>query len=265
MKTNHFKTIWISDIHLGTPGCRAEELSKFLQQYTSDKLYLVGDVVDGWALEKRWFWPKEHTQVVQQVLKRAETSEVIYIAGNHDEFLRDLLEEQEQIKFGNIKIINELIHKTVDGKNLWVVHGDVYDIVLKHYKTIEVFGDVIYDLLLWVNGYYDKLRRKFKWRPFSLINYLKRKVRMVERFVRNFEEAVSKEAKIRQADGVVSGHIHRATTKDVDGVQYWNCGDWVESCTAVVENEDGSMVVMEWVDTWTTEGKRSFVLRELET
>lgn len=262
MEQRHFRTIWVSDVHLGTPGCRAEELRSFLKACTCDKLFLVGDIIDGWALEKRWFWPGEHTQVIRQIMRKAEkeNTKVIYVAGNHDEFLRDLLEEHT-LAFGNIKVVNDYEHVTAKGKTLWVVHGDHYDVVLKHYKTIELFGDFIYEILLWLNNRYDSLRRKYSWRRFSLINYLKKKVRMVEKFTRNFEEAVSRETSIRGKDGVISGHIHRAATKTINNIEYWNCGDWVESCTAIVEDENGNMSLVEWVEEHDKKGKSYFVLK----
>lgn len=262
MKQKHFRTIWVSDVHLGTSGCRAEELRAFLKAYTCDRLYLVGDIIDGWALEKRWFWPGTHTQVVRQIMRKAEkeNTEVIYVAGNHDEFLRDLLEEH-RLDFGNIKIVNDHIHTCANNKSLWVVHGDHYDIVLKHYKTIERLGDFVYEILLLVSNYYDSLRRKYSLRRFFLINYLKKKVRMVEKFTRNFEEAISKETNIRGLEGVISGHIHRAASKTINGVEYWNCGDWVESCTAIVEDENGNMSVVEWAEEYDKKGNAGFVLR----
>jgi len=244
----HYKTIWISDIHLGTPGCRAEELKNFLSTLTCDKLIICGDFIDAWALEKRWFWPTEHTDVIHTLIHKAESEkcEVVYVSGNHDEFLRDLLPNQQMI-LGNVRIVNELEYLTIKGKRLWVVHGDQYDILMKHYRAVEFFGDFVYETLLWINQKYDQVRRKYNLRRFSLITFLKKRIRLVKKYMKIFEETLTKEASVRGMDGVICGHIHKATSKKVNNIDFWNCGDWVDSCTAIVETHNGEMCIVHWV------------------
>lgn len=265
MKQGHVRTIWISDIHLGTPACKAEALRSFLKSYTCDKLYLVGDVIDGWALKNRWYWPVTHNQVLRTVLGKAEkeNTEVVYITGNHDEFLRDYTDDND-LSFGSIRITDEDTHKTVDGRNLWIVHGDRYDAVLKHYKTVEKLGDIGYGIIMWLNRRYDVFRRKNGFPKFSLIQYMKSKIKIVSEFTEKFERAVSHETKKRKFDGVVCGHIHCKQHHKKYGVEYWNDGDWVENCTAVIEHIDGKMEVVEWVEDYLDDkGKPVFILKSL--
>lgn len=256
MEKRKYNTVWISDVHLGTHGCRAEELRAFLKSFECKKLYLVGDIIDGWVMSRKWFWPSSHTNVVRQVLGKAEKAdtEVVYISGNHDEFLRDLV-KGKNFTVGNVKIVHEDIHVTANGEKLWVVHGDNYDILLKSYHAIGIVGDVAYEGLLWINKYYDIVRRRYGWRRFSAVNFFKKRFRMIEKFITMFEEAVAKEAVKRNFDGVITGHIHRVNKKEIEGVTYWNCGDWVESCTALVENEDGTIEAVEWVEDFDKNGE----------
>lgn len=250
MAKRRFRTVWISDVHLGTLQCKAEALDSFLKSFKCEVLYLVGDIIDGWYIKANgWYWPSSHNNVVRQFLKKAEkqNTRVWYITGNHDEFLRDFVGEHT-LTLGNIEIVNDRIHFSLEGKKLWVVHGDHYDVVLKHYRTIEVVGDFIYKVITWIDRKYDILRRKFKLPKASLVRFLKENIHLMNKFTKRFEEAVAYEAQKRGFDGVVCGHIHRATSKFIEGTEYWNCGDWVDSCTAVVEDFDGKLSVVEWVE-----------------
>lgn len=257
MAERHFRAVWVSDVHLGTPQCKAEELNAFLKSLKCDTLYLVGDIIDGWYIRANgWYWPSTHNNVIRRVLRKAEkeNTKVWYVSGNHDEFLREFLEEHV-LSLGNVDIVNDVIHTTADDKKLWVVHGDHYDVVLKHYKTIEVFGDLAYILITWADRKYDALRRKFGWPKASLVNYVKKNIRMVEEFTTKFMKTITGEARRRGHDGVVCGHIHRAVHLQIDGTHYWNCGDWVDSCTAIVEDFDGQMSVVEWHESGNGEYK----------
>lgn len=263
MTQPHFRTIWISDIHLGTPACKADALCAFLKSHTCDKLYLVGDVIDGWALKNRWYWPSTHSQVVRQILKKAEKqgTEVIYITGNHDDFLREHTKDNN-ISFGSIKVINEDVHNALSGKKYWVIHGDHYDAVLKHYKVIEKLGDFGYALIMWINQQYDIIRRKNNLPKFSFIRFMKNKIHLIGEFAEKFERAISQATSQRGYDGVICGHIHRAGHHNKYNVDFWNDGDWVENCSTVVEHLDGRMEVMEWIEDYLDDNKQAvFVLK----
>lgn len=251
MAEKHYRAVWVSDVHLGTLQCKAGALNAFLKSFKCDNLYLVGDIIDGWYIRANgWYWPGSHNNVVRRILKKAEKEDtkVWYVSGNHDEFLRDFLEEHV-LALGNIEIVNEHVHTTADGKQLWVVHGDHYDVILKHYKAIEMFGDVSYALITWADRKYDFVRRKLDLPRASLVNFVKKNVRLIEEFTDKFERAVTAEADKRGYDGVICGHIHRAMNRRIEGMEYWNCGDWVDSCTAVVEDLDGKMSIVEWQET----------------
>lgn len=248
MVEHQFRTVWVSDVHLGTLQCRAGALDAFLKSFKSDTLFLVGDIIDGWYIKANgWYWPSTHNSVVRRILKKTEkqNTRVWYVTGNHDEFLREYVDEHI-LALGNIEIVNERVHHTVDGRRLWIVHGDHYDVVLKHYKVIELFGDIAYAAITWSDRQYDFFRRKLGWPRASLVKFVKKNIRLVDEFTDKFEKAVSDEAHKRGFDGVVCGHIHRAMKRQIGEVEYWNCGDWVDSCTAVVEDYNGKLSVVEW-------------------
>ena len=239
----HHRTIWISDIHLGTAGCKAEYLLDFLKHNEADTLYLVGDIIDAWQLRRGWYWRQAHNDVVQKLLRKARKgARVIYIPGNHDEPLRDFLE----LNFGGIEITGEAVHITADGRRLLVIHGDLFDGVIQHAKWLAYLGDSLYDLILKINHWFNHVRVRMGFPYWSLSQYLKHKAKKAVSFICDFEEALANEARRRGLDGVVCGHIHKAEIRDIGGILYCNDGDWVESLTALVENHQGVLSIIEW-------------------
>lgn len=240
------RSIFLSDIHLGTRGCQADRLLNFLRAYESDHLFLIGDIIDFWAMGRSIHWTPLQNTVVQKILRRARHGEkVVFIPGNHDESLR----EYDGTKFGDILIANEWEHITADGKQLLLIHGDQFDQVIRHHRWVAVLGDIAYDILVRINVWVSWIRRTFHISGYwSLAGYAKRKVKSAVTFIFDFEESVIHAVKNRGLDGVVCGHIHSASIKDVDGLLYINCGDWVDSCTAIIEHNDGRLELIEWVD-----------------
>ena len=237
------RTVFISDIHLGTPGCQAQALLEFLRTYTSEQLYLVGDIIDGWQLRRRWHWPQAHNDIIQKLLRRVRKGcKVVYIPGNHDEFAREFLGHS----FGGIEVVEEVIYETIDGRKFWVVHGDYFDGVIQCAKWLAYLGDNLYEFTLKLNRYFNSLRARMGLPYWSLSRYLKHKVKTAVSYVTSFEEAVALEARRRGLHGVICGHIHHAEMRDIDGILYCNDGDWVESLTALVEHLDGRMEVIHW-------------------
>jgi UDP-2,3-diacylglucosamine pyrophosphatase LpxH len=246
-----YRTVFISDIHLGTSGCQAELLLDFIKSIECEQLYLVGDIIDGWKLKGGWFWPQAHNDVVQKVLRLARKgTKVVYVPGNHDEFGRDFA----GMKFGGVSVVRDAIHKTADGKRYLVTHGDEFDGVVMHARWLAFVGDWAYRTLLMLNTLLNRLRRRMGLGYWSLSAYLKVKVKNALQFIENYEEAIAEEARRRRVDGVVCGHIHKAEMRDIGGVLYMNDGDWVESCTALVEHADGRMEILEWAKerSWST-------------
>ncbi|AUN31568.1 UDP-2,3-diacylglucosamine hydrolase [Niveispirillum cyanobacteriorum] len=240
-----YRAIWLSDIHLGTRGCQADMLLDFLKHTESDVLYLVGDIVDGWRLKKSWYWPQAHNDVVQKILRRARKgAQVFMIPGNHDEAFRDYI----GLQFGGVTILEDTIHTAADGKRYLVIHGDQFDAVVRYAKWLAFVGDTAYTFLLWLNTLLNKARRKLGFPYWSLSAYLKHKTKKAVEFIGDYETALTDEARRRQVDGVICGHIHHAEMRDMDGVLYVNDGDWVESCTALVEHPDGRLEILRWAD-----------------
>ena len=241
----HYRAIFLSDIHLGTKGCKAEYLLDFLRFNEAETIYLVGDIVDGWRLKRSWYWPQAHNDVVQKLLRKARKgTEIVYVPGNHDEALRNYT----GIHFGGVVVANDTIHETADGKRLLVMHGDAFDGVVKYAKWLALLGDWAYNVMLQVNTWYNHARRVLGFGYWSLSAYLKNKVKNAVKFVDDFESAVAEEARRRKVDGVVCGHIHKAEMRDIDGILYINDGDWVESCTALVEHQDGRLEIIHWAE-----------------
>ena len=241
--TFDFRTVWISDIHLGTKDCKAKELLEFIKHCRAKKIYLVGDIIDGWALKKRWFWPQEHNDVIQKLLRQARKgTEVIFIPGNHDEFARQFC----GLNFGGIQVRHDDVHVTADGKKLWVTHGDLYDNIMQYARWLAFIGDRAYTFALWLNRVFNKIRIKLNYPYWSLSQYLKHKVKAAVSCITAFEDLLIREAKIKQCDGVVCGHIHKAELRIIDHITYANDGDWVESMTALIENHDGSLQIIDW-------------------
>lgn len=239
------RTVWISDIHLGTPGCQAEALLDFLRSVECDTLYLVGDIIDAWQLRRKWFWPQAHNDVIQKILRKARKgTRVIYIPGNHDEFARKYVSHL----FGGVEVVQEAIHVTAAGQRLWILHGDIFDGVIQCARWLAYLGDSAYEFLLRLNGRLNSWRARFGLPYWSLSRYLKLKVKRAVSFVGDFENAVVREARKRQVQGVVCGHIHHAEMRDIDGLLYCNDGDWVESLTALVEHADGRLEILDWAD-----------------
>lgn len=251
-----FRTVFISDTHLGTRGCNAEMLLDFLHSIECDTLYLVGDIVDGWRLKKGWYWPDAHSEVVRRILKMAHRgTRVILVAGNHDEMLRSYA----GMHFGGIEIAFEAIHVTADGRRLLVTHGDAFDSVVLYHRWLAFLGDQAYELLLRANIWFNKARKAFKLPYWSLSAYLKHRVKNVVQFVCDFEEAVAHAARDRGVEGVVCGHIHCAEIRRIGQIEYMNDGDWVESCTALTEDACGNFKILHWADEMRQrEGKDTF-------
>ena len=238
-----FRTLWISDLHLGTPGCQATALLDFLKRTECDTLFLVGDIIDGWQLRRQWYWPQAHNDVVQKLLRKARKgTRVIFIPGNHDEFARRYLNHN----FGGIDVADEWMHATADGRQLWVTHGDLFDGVIQCAKWLAHLGDSLYEFTLRLNRHLNSLRARMGLPYWSLSKYLKLKVKRAVSYVGDFEAALAKEARKRGAQGVVCGHIHHAELRDIDGILYANDGDWVESLTALAEHADGRLEIIHW-------------------
>jgi UDP-2,3-diacylglucosamine pyrophosphatase LpxH len=242
---SNYRSIFISDVHLGSKGAKAEFLSEFLKYNQCDKLYLVGDIIDGWRLKKRIFWPQEHTNVIRRILTKAKRgTEVVFVTGNHDDFLR----RYSGVDFGNIRLTDEAVHVTTSGEKLLVVHGDKYDSVIQTQKWLAVIGDWGYESLVVVNRYFNRIRHKFGMGYWSLSAFIKQKVKSAVSFISAYEEAVVDDCKKQGYKGVICGHIHHPEIREINGVEYLNCGDWVESCTAIVETRDGEMKLLQWVE-----------------
>ncbi len=241
--TAKYRSIWISDIHLGSKGCQAAKLLEFLKKNDSDYLYLAGDIIDGWRLQRNWFWPQEHNDVVQKILRKARKgTKVIFVPGNHDEFARDYVNHH----FGGVEVMDEAIHETADGKRLLVIHGDEFDVVVRYAKWLAFLGDGAYTALLVLNNWYNKIREAMGYPYWSLSAYLKLKVKNAVKYIGEYEAAIAKAAAGKGVDGVVCGHIHHAEMREINGVLYCNDGDWVESCSALVEHVDGRLELIDW-------------------
>ena len=237
------RTVWISDVHLGTPGCNAELLLDFLKSTECETLYLVGDIIDGWQLRKGWYWPTRHNDVVRCILKKAKHgTRVVYLPGNHDEALRDFT----GLNFGGVEVVDDIIHRTADGRDLLVIHGDQFDGVVLYARWLAFLGDHTYTLLLKLNRVVNAVRKRLGLPYWSLSSHLKKKVKNAVQYVCSFEAAVAHAASERGADGVVCGHIHTAEIRQIGDVTYYNDGDWVESCTALVEHFDGRIEILDW-------------------
>ena len=241
--THRYRTIWLSDIHLGSSGCQAPYLLDFLRHNDSEYLYLVGDIIDGWQLKKGWYWPQAHNDVVQKILRKARKgTQVVYIPGNHDEGARQFCD----LAFGDIRVRGEAFHTTLAGKRLWIVHGDLFDGVIQHAKWLAYLGDTLYTLILVLNRWFNRIRSRLGFQYWSLSQYLKHQVKNAVNFISQFETVMTDEARRRGCDGVVCGHIHKAEIRDIDGVLYCNDGDWVESLSALVETMEGELKIVYW-------------------
>ncbi|MCC5888160.1 MAG: UDP-2,3-diacylglucosamine diphosphatase [Gammaproteobacteria bacterium] len=242
----HYRTIWLSDIHLGTRGCQADVLLDFLKHHTCDRLYLVGDIIDGWRLSSTLYWPQSHSNVLRRFLTLAKRgTEITYVTGNHDEFLRRFSDHS----FGNIRLVDRAVHQTADGKSLLVVHGDEYDVITRYHRWIAWLGDIGYQFLLEVNRVNNAIRERLGFGRWSLSAWVKHRVKRAVNFISEFELAVARECEREGFDGVVCGHIHHAEIRNIGPIRYLNCGDWVESCTALVEDRGGEIRVLNWTES----------------
>ena len=245
METNiGYKSVFISDLHLGSKHCNADKLLKFLDGLETEKLYLVGDIIDGWRLQKKWYWPNKHNKIVQKLIKIAKRSEVIYITGNHDEFLRTI----PDINIGEVTVYNRFDHIGVDGKRYLVTHGDMFDHLMRTRggRFVMHLGDIAYDGLLYLNRLVNVLRKIFNRPPWSLAKFLKNKAKVAASYIGDFEQEMSTYCKKKGYNGVICGHIHHATIKNFDEVVYMNDGDWCESCTALVETKAGNFEIIQY-------------------
>jgi len=244
MDNNNYRTIWISDLHLGSTQCQADVLLDFLKHNESEKLYLVGDIIDFWALSKKMYWPRDHNTVIQKILRKARHgTHVIYIPGNHDENVRDY----DNYVFGDIIVKNSDVHVSSDGKQFLVVHGDEYDTIAQCQKWLAKLGSEGYDFLVQVNRFHRIIRRWFGIQSnFSLAAFIKFKVKNVVQFISDYEKSIVSTLRDQGLDGVICGHIHHAEIKEIDGFLYVNTGDFVESCTAIVEHYDGTFELVKW-------------------
>lgn len=242
---NRYRSLFISDVHLGTRGAQADALLEFLREHDADTIYLIGDIVDGWRLRNGWYWPQSHNDVVQKILRKARKgARVVYIPGNHDEFLRDFYGTH----FGGIEVCETAIHEAADGKRYLVIHGDAFDIVVRHARWLAFLGDWAYEAALALSTRVNLVRRRLGLTYWSLSAWAKLKVKNAVNFIGRFEETLASEAERQGVDGVICGHIHHATQRDFGGLAYINTGDWVESCTAVVEHADGTMEIIRWAE-----------------
>jgi len=244
-----YRAIWISDVHLGTRGCKAELLLEFLRDTESDYLYLVGDIVDGWRLRRSWYWPQSHNDVVQKLLRKARKgTRVIFVPGNHDEFARGYTGHA----FGGIPVTREARHTGVDGRTYLVLHGDEFDGIVRHARWLVLLGDSAYTLALMVNQGFNHIRRRLGLPYWSLSAFLKRKVKNAVRYIASFEIAMADFARRHDVDGIICGHIHHPEMREINGVDYFNDGDWIEHCSALVEHFDGRMEIVLWPERRNT-------------
>jgi len=239
------RSVFISDVHLGTRECSAEYLLDFLHSVECENLYLVGDIVDLWSLTRTLYWPQSHTNVVRTILGKAKHgTRVIYIPGNHDMTLREYVGMQ----FGNVQLQRDAIHETADGRKFWVLHGDDFDNVIKASPWLEFVGNRLYNFILWLNRHVNSVRRLFGYPYWSVATFLKSQMTNAMKYIHNFERALASEARQRGVDGVICGHIHRAEITQLDDVMYCNDGDWVESCTTLVEDQSGKLSLLRWTE-----------------
>lgn len=238
-----YRAVFVSDLHLGTRSAKASEFLEFLKHVEAETLYLVGDIIDFWKVRRGAYWPQAHNDVLQKLLRKARKgSRVVFIPGNHDEGLRDYC----GTNFGGIEVRRDIIHETADGRRYLVLHGDEFDIVVRYARWLAFLGDRSYELALACNAPVHWVRRHLGLDYWSLSNFLKQRVKTAVNFIGEFEDAVAAEARRRGSDGLICGHIHHANSRDIQGVHYLNSGDWVESCTAIGERDDGTFEIIRW-------------------
>ncbi|MCM2399235.1 UDP-2,3-diacylglucosamine diphosphatase [Rhizobium sp. S95] len=241
--TRHFRTLFISDVHLGSKAAKTDFLLDFLRTHEADTIFLVGDIVDGWRLKRSWYWPQDCNDVVQKLLRKARKgTRIVYIPGNHDEFLRGF----PGTHFGGIEVAERMIHETADGKKYLVLHGDEFDVVVRNARLLAYLGDWAYDTAIAINFLLAGFRRRLGMPYWSFSSWAKQQVKQAVNFIGEFQRVVADEARRNEVDGVICGHIHHAVMEDIDGIHYVNTGDWVESCTAIAEHPDGRFELINW-------------------
>ena len=239
----HYRSIFISDIHLGTKRAQTAKLLDFLKATESDQLYIVGDFIDSWSLRKAWHWDQLHNDVIQKLLRKARKgTKLVYIPGNHDENFRHFV----NLRFGRVAVLRETVHVAANGKRYLVLHGDKFDGVVRFAPWLAKLGDTAYEFSMNLNAGVNRVRRLFRLPYWSLSAFLKYRVKKAVEFISHFEDAVVREARMRNCQGVICGHIHTPDDRDIDGIHYLNDGDWVESCTALVEHANGSFEIIDW-------------------
>lgn len=244
METRHFRTLFISDVHLGSKAAKTDYLLDFLRHHDADTIILVGDIIDGWRLRRNWYWPQGCNDVVQKLLRKARKgARIIYIPGNHDEFLREFPGSH----FGGIEVAERTVHEAADGKKYLIIHGDEFDVVVRNARLLAYLGDWAYDAAIAINVILAAVRRRIGLPYWSFSAWAKLQVKHAVNFIGEFQRVVVDEAKRNDVDGVICGHIHHAVISEMDGIRYINTGDWVESCTAIAENEDGSFELITWM------------------
>jgi UDP-2,3-diacylglucosamine pyrophosphatase LpxH len=244
----HYRTIWLSDLHLGTTACKSEELHQFLKNNSSDILYLNGDIIDILAMKRKRYWPQSHNLIIQKFLKISRKgTKIRYSIGNHDYYIRSLLDDASGVaELGDIDIANEFIHTTNKNKKILVIHGDSFDGAIRMFPLIYYIGDKMYDFIVYINTIYNWFRKRFGYNYWSLAGYLKSKVKGAISFVNNFEKLIIGEAYKRGVDGIFLGHLHSPALKVIEGIIYGNDGDGVDNLTALVEEEDGTIKLIRW-------------------
>lgn len=249
-KQRHYKTLFLSDIHLGTRGCNAELLLEFLKAHHCDTLYLVGDIIDGWKMRSGIYWPQSHSNVLRRIFTLTKRgTKVVFVTGNHDEFLR----RYTPMQLGNLEVVDEATHHSADGRKILVVHGDQFDVITRYHRWIAFLGDAGYTMLLHANTVLNRLRLKYGYGYWSLSAWIKGKVKKAVNFIGDFEQAVAHECRRNRFDGVICGHIHHAEIRSLEDLTYMNCGDWVESCTALAEDDQGNFRVIRWAEERETQ------------
>lgn len=244
-KRARFRTVFISDLHLGAGGSRADEVAEFLKSIDCDTLYLVGDILDMWRLKKRWMWPEANNRVIRRILKLVKRgTRVVYIPGNHDDAARRYV----GLSFGGVEIAMTAVHRTADGRSMLVTHGDQFDLVVRNARVLSAVGAWAYDWLLYINRHYNRARRLFGMEYWSLSQYLKLKVKSACKHISRFEDALMDEAQREGHAAVICGHIHKAEVREDTAIAYYNCGDWVESCSALVEHDDGRIELVDGLE-----------------
>ena len=243
----YYRTIVLSDMHLGAKSCQYKQIEKFLDSHDCDYLYLNGDIIDGWALRRRWRWYTEYNTIIKKILKKSERgTQVIYVLGNHDDFLRAWL--GSNLKFGNISITNEAVHQSATGENYLVTHGDLFDGVSRLAPWLSWAGSAGYELLINANMVYNRMRKFLGFGYWSFSSWIKKNVKKAVDHVFRFEHNLTFYARSRGYFGVICGHVHTPEIKTVNGISYLNSGDWQESCTALVEDEQGYWEIIYWTD-----------------